>query len=406
MLADICSLVLGNKLVLFSDFVLTALLAYPVGVFVWRGWHQTAEEVCWALNAKAKKRYFANFLKKKVPVERADQAFKDFYYDTFGLKHYIAPILFLAVVALFENFFLARALIDLIQAPKTGEFSLAAAAIAGAYMTVGWNLIGHMQRRTLSRADILRSALRLVVAVPVGLSFGLLLNASLAGFAAFAMGAFPLQTIIVISQRLMKKRLDLATTDPQAARDQLVFLTGIDTLVAERIEDADITTITQLAWADPVELTMRTNLQFAFTLDLVSQALAWVYLEDKLKSLGVVGLRGAVEIRSALKVLGEVHSDEDEEEHEDRVVMDKHETTVGPYGIRKTDLHVEVNPESDPQTSSPKSTEATAAKKAIEEAAKIAQVDPVALRYALIQIGDDPIAKFLSISWSSLTSGR
>ncbi len=42
---------------------------------------------------------------------------------------------------------------------------------------------------------------------------------------------------------------------------------------------------------------MRTNLSFDFIVDIVSQALAWVYLDGDLVKLRSFGLRGAYEIR-------------------------------------------------------------------------------------------------------------
>jgi hypothetical protein len=41
---------------------------------------------------------------------------------------------------------------------------------------------------------------------------------------------------------------------------------------------------------------MRASLSFIFVLDVVSQALAWVYLDQKLNDLRPMGLRGAFEI--------------------------------------------------------------------------------------------------------------
>jgi hypothetical protein len=41
---------------------------------------------------------------------------------------------------------------------------------------------------------------------------------------------------------------------------------------------------------------MRSSLSFRFVVDVVSQALAWVYLGEKLDQLRTIGLRGAYEI--------------------------------------------------------------------------------------------------------------
>ncbi len=43
---------------------------------------------------------------------------------------------------------------------------------------------------------------------------------------------------------------------------------------------------------------MRTGLLFDFVVDIVSQALAWIYLQDKMNDLRYGGLRGALQIRT------------------------------------------------------------------------------------------------------------
>ncbi len=396
-------------------------MAYPLAVFWWRGWQRRADEVLGSLDPSAKRRYLSLFHKqdeknnKNMTEQDAVDAFEAFYVDEYGRKRFFVPIAFFLLVALVENFFLAQALQALVDAGTAGgKLIVTTAAIAGAYTFVSWDLFTRMQQKTLSRTGILGSALRLAVAVPIGFAFSSALE-SYAIFVAFGVGAFPLQTISVLFQRQIKKYLSLETTET-AARDQVFSLAGIDTATSERIGDADITTITQLAWADPVGLTMRTNLQFAFVLDIISQALAWVYLEDKLKSLGVVGLRGAIEIRQALETIGLVDAREDaidsEEaaENADRLTVELRERVMTPGEIRETDAHLEAGVPGPPDPvqapSESDQEEAKAVRAAIDQAAKIAQVEPAAMLYALIQVGQDPTASFLRISWDSLTSAR
>jgi hypothetical protein len=82
----------------------------------------------------------------------------------------------------------------------------------------------------------------------------------------------------------------------------------VDNAVFERMSEIGVTTIGQLAWSDPIALTMRTNMGFMFVLDLVSQALAWSYLGPKLETLRPMGLRGAYEIRVLMAEAGDPDS--------------------------------------------------------------------------------------------------
>jgi len=210
-----------------------------------------------------------------------------------------------------------------------------------------------MQRRNISLGDIVRSALRLAIAVPTGFAFSLLIAPAIAPFVAFAIGFFPFQALIDLLRKLAKKQLQ--TDETQAVRDHVTALVGIDDEIATRLEDADISTVPQLAWCDPVQLTMRTNLQFAYILDIVGQALAWVYLEDKLRPLSKLGLRGAIEIR---------------------VLME--------------DLTVDVDP--------PIRSRAIAS---LNAAAPIVGVPADALRNTFAQISEDPMTKFMYEIWLS-----
>src|SRR5436305_10428327 len=113
---------------------------------------------------------------------------------------------------------------------------------------------------------------------------------------AFATGVLPLGAVNTVLRQLANKRLGLEIGASQSG-SQVQQLSGIDAAIADRIEDADITTIPQLAWCDPIQLTMRTNLNFDYVVDICSQALAWVYFDSKLDALRSLGLRGAFEIR-------------------------------------------------------------------------------------------------------------
>src|ERR1019366_864152 len=146
-----------------------------------------------------------------------------------------------------------------------------------------------------SPADVMWGALRIVISVPLGLSLGSIINKEVVNFAAFGLGAFPLTTIAVALRQLWYKQLgvELGPTE----KSDLLGLDGIDKPLVERLAIEDITSIVQLAYCDPIQLTMRTNLSFNAVVDLVSQALAWVYLGEKLTAIRPLGCRGAYEVR-------------------------------------------------------------------------------------------------------------
>jgi len=200
-------------------------------------------------------------------------------------------------VALGENFVLAGALLKL-DATST-NIDVLSASIAGAYTFVTGSFFAQTQQRNLLIADIMSGCLRLAMAIPIGFALGGLSTAAGASL-AFAVGVFPLSTIKTMLRQIANKKLPVEL-GPAEGASQITQLSGVDSAAAERFEYADITTVSQLAWCDPIDLTMRTNLRFAYINDAVSQALAWVYLEDALSKLRPFGLRGAFEIHDFLK---------------------------------------------------------------------------------------------------------
>ena len=120
--------------------------------------------------------------------------------------------------------------------------------------------------------------------------------------------------------------------------------------------DEGINTISELAWSDPVDLTLRTNQEFDYVVDCASQALVWVYFGDKTKDvykdLYKVSLRSAHEVTSLI------------------------------YSLES----------SDPMRK-------RLAESALQEAARMLSLAPEALRHTLRQIEEDPFTRFLVTVW-------
>jgi len=170
-------------------------------------------------------------------------------------------------------------------------------AIAGAYLWVADDHISRARRLDFSPVDVHWATLRLIIAIPMGYAFSSIAGDKAGNWIAFALGAFPLATLIMILQRVSKKIFGDTVVDKQATEDDINQLQGVNAAIVERLADEDITTVTQFAYRDPVRLVMRSNLSFNFVTDCMSQALAWIYFETRLAELRALGLRGAVEIK-------------------------------------------------------------------------------------------------------------
>jgi hypothetical protein len=202
---------------------------------------------------------------------------------------------------------------------------VAVAAAAGAYGFAAWDLIWRTARLNLSPADIMGASVRMLIAIPLGYAFAALLKDDLGPFIAFAAGAFPLQTVATILQRLANKQLGVQI-GASASKDQVTELSCVDRVIADRLQDADITTVGQLAYCDPVQICMRTSLSFAFVSDIAAQALAWIYMGNKLADLRPLGLRGAVEIKCLCK---DIKSGDDGEKKIAKATLEKAASIMG-----------------------------------------------------------------------------
>ena len=305
-------IVLAHIAALLAAMLATYVACYPVVAFVRRGWAIKRGEVVSSLSANAKKLYLQVCLNKQPTDPEAE--FNAIYDSRYGRYRLIVPSALLALVLLPLTFLVCeRGMAALATAnewalPPKGIPKLlnvpdtAVAAIVGAYTWIVASLISAAASHNLPPGVVLGSVLRLVAAVPMGYAVASLATAGVAPFVAFAIGAFPLSAVQSMLQKLGAKQLSVDTASADR-RDQVMQLSGTDPAIADRLREADITTVPQLAYCDPVQISMRTNLAFPFILDLAGQALTWIYFEQKLDGLRMLGLRGAYEVRSLYESL-------------------------------------------------------------------------------------------------------
>jgi hypothetical protein len=278
--------------------VVTAIIILaPVFRYLRAGWRHKSLDITNSIDDTAKQIYLEKFQKRLIsPVGQARTEFYREYHRRFGRRYFVSPTLILAAVVVIAS---SLAIESILQpaAPiwsRNLEFNSAAlAALAGAYLWVVSDFIWRARRMDFSPADVLWGSLRIFIAAPMGLVFGGIIEPKVLAFVAFGLGAFPLETINTFLRQLSAKSMNIQIGTPQES--ELLNLNGVDQNLVERLGHEDITSIVQLAYCDPIQLTMRSNLSFNAVVDLVSQALAWAYIGDKLPILRPYGLRGAYE---------------------------------------------------------------------------------------------------------------
>lgn len=225
-------------------------------------------------------------------MPEAERSLPRFYDARFGRRRYVVPVLLLVLLAIIPIDWAIESALAWSGHPGTAVRlpPQAVAAIAGAYTWVAADVLSRWQYRDLLPIHVTWAALRFAVALPLAYAFGSLVAADLKIFVAFAISAFPTRALVTITRRIFRRKLDLGDAG-EKAESELEKLQGIDTRVAERFADEGYTTVLQLAYADPIELTMRcSSFGFSFVTDCASQALAWIYLEDRLATLRVMSI--------------------------------------------------------------------------------------------------------------------
>jgi hypothetical protein len=278
-------------------------LIFPLVHYVWNGWEAKRKDIMDSLNAEARLAYFKMFARNDAIPPSASIAstqFETLYSKWYGRRFFIVPgvllfvvgaiaITMVALTGLYRlHYFVTPPLIDLPD--------IAMAAIAGAYLWVVDDFISRARRLDFAPSDVMWGVLRLTIAIPMGYAFARVASSSAGPFVAFALGAFPLATLQSMLRRLANKSLSIEATAAEAS-DDIIKLQGVNPAIVERLANEDVTTVTQIAYCDPVRLVMRSSLSFDFVCDCMNQALAWMYLQSDLWTIRPLGMRGAAEIQ-------------------------------------------------------------------------------------------------------------
>jgi hypothetical protein len=251
--------------------------------------------------------YYKQFLRNEDIGGDSDdelkRRFEGHFARMYGRRRYILPFLLLTCIAGIGTWGTAET-IQAWQGVSPNQFRFPAIAV-GAYVgALTWVIndqFSRLRNRDLSYHDVYQCVFRFLIALPFGFSF--------AKWApefgvpiAFLLGTFPTGTLFKVGRRLALQQFKLGEDATQAS-NELEKLQCVSRSSAERFMDEGINTIAELAWSDPVDLTLRTNKEFDYVIDCASQALVWVYFEDKTKDLYKLSLRTAHEVTSLIYTL-------------------------------------------------------------------------------------------------------
>jgi hypothetical protein len=299
---------LFSELIQHSNYyfvlLLLAFLFLPVLLYLINGWAARRDNIFYYFGASAFKLYLTTFFQGEPITPHKDHraAFEYKYYKRFGRRHYLIPMLFLLIFALLLLIMVSEtvfAWLGIVEQPGIELSPIAVSALAGAYMWVLFDFIGRNRRLDLHPVDINRATFRLIIAVPFGIALGALAKDPAGVPLAFLAGAFPTTTLFTIARRLAIRQLGMGESAGKPAT-QLERLQCVPTANAERYADIGVTSISQLAYCDPIDVAIRSSFSFNYVVDCVSEALAWIYLEGDLAKARRYSMRGAQEITNLI----------------------------------------------------------------------------------------------------------
>jgi hypothetical protein len=278
------------------------LVCAPTVRYLFTEWKIRRDKLFSYLNTQALEVYYGQFPYRVGNEADISKAFKRQFDYLYGRRHFALPVGFLTALCAVTAWAVAQSVKSwFLVAPASYALpKIAVSALLGAFAWSITDEFGRIRRRDVAPVDIYGWNFRFLVSIPFGFAFAAVLKDDFGVPLAFLLGAFPTQTLFIFARRIASQRLGMGDQQGDSILE-LMQLQSIDRSNAERFQDEGISTISTLAWADPIDLTIRTNFDFNYVLDCMSQALLWVYFQDRTKLLYPLSLRGAQETSALMK---------------------------------------------------------------------------------------------------------
>jgi hypothetical protein len=284
-----------------------AMVLVPVLLYLFRPWATRRDKLFSNFDPASLMLYYREFYPDMKPTLASVKSdFKTYFNRHYGRRYYCLPIVILAVTTAVSGLAASRTL-QVSQRVATHQYMLpwiVISALAGGFTWVINDLIDRLRRRDFTVSDVYNSIFRILISAPFGWAFAQVVKTDVGVPLAFLLGSFPTGTLFTIARRLAATKLGVSE-DPDSGKLELENLQSITKTNAERFYDEGISTIVQLAYTDPVDLTIRTNFDFNYVIDCISQALLWIYFEDKTRTLAIYSLRGAQEVSYLVRSLSD-----------------------------------------------------------------------------------------------------
>ncbi len=250
---------------------------------------------------------YARLLHPRANEEDAERLTREQFWYFHGWDRYALGLIFVTLLSALLLYFSGLWIVDRLTRAADAAPSLLGRidtpfvmALWGAFV---WSLYEIWSRRKssdLTPVEVFDVALRLVIAIPIGYAFSLLVFQTVPSLAAFIASAFPLRDIrrLMRKQALQKLGENAQISSTLASKGYLgEVLSGIGNDTIVRLEELNIETFLDLAYADPIRLMVRTGTPIQLVLAWIDQALLAVYVTAKKAQFDALGMPCALDVR-------------------------------------------------------------------------------------------------------------
>ena len=172
-------------------------------------------------------------------------------------------------------------------------------ALWGAFVWSLYEIWGRRKSGDLTPIEVVDAALRLVMAIPIGYAFSLLVLDTVPSLAAFAASAFPLREVrqLIRKQALVKSSESDRSSSMLASKGYIgEVLGGLGNDTVVRLQELNIETYLDLAYADPIRLMVKTGVPIQLVLAWIDQALLAVYAAPFKSRFDELGMPCALDV--------------------------------------------------------------------------------------------------------------
>jgi hypothetical protein len=294
-----------HRTILISTGIVALLPLIPVAHFLRFGWPARKQQIVSRLSDQSITHYRQTFCPMSDFTDSA--GFAKEYDLRYGRHLFWFPVILFCVMVFFLTYLSVSWVLSHDWASASeGTSKIAIFSLAGAYVWITYDLIIRARQNDIVTSDINRATLRVLVSLPFGFAIsafaGILTDSAVTlstGALAFFVGAFPTDTVLKFMRRTAGIPLKLDADSGGDNVQQLTKIDGISVPIAERFIDEGVKTNLQLAYADPIALTIKSGMDFSFILDCCGQALVRIYFnDDQMRAAQRFALRTGVEIRT------------------------------------------------------------------------------------------------------------